>query len=229
VSAVITVHHLDHSRSHRVLWLLEELGLEYQLVRYQRDPETLRAPASLRAVHALGRAPAVVDGGRTLAESGAVLETLLERHGGGRLAPAPGTAERERYIYWMHYAEGSAMLPLVLRLIFGQMPRQPMPALARPVVRALARNVIDSFVQPQIDQHLDYMNAELAKTPWFAGDEFTAADIQMSFPVEVAAAGDSLRESRANLWAYLQRIRARPAYQRAVAKGGPYDLAKLER
>ena len=138
-----------------------------------------------------------------------------------------GTPQRERYTYWMHYAEGSAMPALVLRLIFSQMPRQPMPALARPVVRALPRNVIETFVQPQIDQHLDYMDAELARTAWFAGDEFSAADIQMSFPIEAAAAGRALGESRRNLSTYLQRIRERPAYRRALDKGGPYDLAKL--
>jgi glutathione S-transferase len=224
---MITVHHLNHSRSHRVLWLLEELGLDYELRRYERDPETLRAPATLRDVHPLGKAPTIVEGGRALAESGAILESLVNRHGGGRLAPADGTPERERYSYWMHYAEGSAMPALVLRLIFSQMPRQPMPALARPVVRALARNVIDTFVQPQIDQHLDYMDAELANNPWFAGDEFTAADIQMSFPIEAAAAGSTLGEGRRNLSAYVQRIRARPAYRRALDRGGPYDLSKL--
>jgi glutathione S-transferase len=224
---MITVHHLDHSRSHRVLWLLEELGLPYEVRRYQRDPETLNAPPALKTVHPLGRAPAVVDDGRVLAESGAVLESLLERYGEGRLAPAPGSPSRERYTYWMHYAEGSAMLPNILRLIFSQMPKQPMPALARPVVRALARSVLESFVQPQFDRHLAFMNDELAKAAWFAGDEFTAADIQMSFPIEVAVAGGSLREDRARLWAYVQRIRARPAYQRAVARGGPYDLSML--
>ncbi len=224
---MITVHHLNHSRSHRVLWLLEELGLDYELRRYERDPETLRAPAALRDVHPLGKAPTIVEAGRALAESGAILESLVNRHGGGRLAPAAGTPERERYSYWMHYAEGSAMPALVLRLIFSQMPRQPMPALARPVVRALARNVIDTFVQPQIDQHLDYMDAELANNPWFAGDEFTAADIQMSFPIEAAAAGRTLGEGRRNLSAYVQRIRARPAYRRALDKGGPHDLSKL--
>jgi glutathione S-transferase len=172
----------------------------------------------------------VVDGDRTLTESGAVLESLLERYGAGRLAPAPGSPSRELYTYWMHYAEGSAMLPTVLRLIFTQMPRQPMPALARPVVRALARSVLDSFVQPQIDQHLDFMNGELAKREWFSGDDFTAADIQMSFPVEMAAAGGALREDRqdrSHLRAFVQRIHARPAYQRAIARGGPYDLTKL--
>src|SRR5580704_2581850 len=164
---MITVHHLNHSRSHRVLWLLEELGLDYELRRYERDPETLRAPPSLKVVHPLGKAPTIVEEGRrALAESGAILESLVDRHGGGRLSPAPGTPERERYTYWMHYAEGSAMPALVLRLIFSQMPRQPMPALARPVVRALAKNVVDNFVQPQIDLHLEYMEAELARVPW---------------------------------------------------------------
>jgi len=224
---VLTVHHLDHSRSHRVLWLLEELGIEYDIQRYVRDPATLRAPPSLKAIHPLGRAPTITDGGRALAESGAVLEYLVDRYDDGRLAPARGTPERERYTYFMHYAEGSAMLPLVLRLIFGQMPRQPMPALARPVVRALAKNVIDTFVRPQIAQHLDHMEAALAESLWFAGDAFSAADVQMSFPVEAAAAGPGLDPSRPRLLAYLDRIRARPAYRRALAKGGPFDLTKL--
>jgi glutathione S-transferase len=223
---MIVVHHLNHSRSHRVLWLLEELGVPYEIRRYERDAG-LRAPPALRAIHPLGKSPTVVDDGRTLAESGAVLETLLERHGGGRLVPPPGSAEKERYTFWMHYAEGSAMLPLVLRLIFDQMPKQPMPALARPVVRTLAKSVIDSFVQPQIEQHLDFMDSELGKTEWFAGSAFTAADVHMSFPVEAAAAAGSLGSGRMKLAAYVGKIRARPAYQRAIARGGSYDLTKL--
>ena len=224
---MLTVHHLDHSRSHRVLWLLEELGIEYDVRRYERDPATLRAPPSLRAVHRLGRSPAITDGGRALAESGAILEYLVDRYDRGRLAPARGTPERERYTYFMHYAEGSAMLPLVLRLIFGRLPRQPMPALARPLVRALAKNVIDAFVRPQIEEHLDHMEAALAESSWFAGEAFSAADVQMSFPVETAAAGGSVDAGRLHLLRYLQRIRERPAYQRALARGGPYDLTKL--
>jgi glutathione S-transferase len=225
---VLTVHHLDHSRSHRVLWLLEELGVEYDVRRYERDPATLRAPPSLKAIHRLGRSPTITDGGQALAESGAILEYLVDRYDDGRLAPARGTPDRERYMYFMHYAEGSAMLPLVLRLIFDQMPRQPMPALARPVVRALAKNVIDTFVRPQIEEHLDHMEAALTESPWFAGNAFSAADIQMSFPVEVAAAGGGrLDATRPRLSQYLQRIRERPAYGRALAKGGPYDLTKL--
>jgi glutathione S-transferase len=224
---MITLHHLNSSRSQRVLWLLEELGVEYELRRYQRDPATLKAPPSLQAVHFLGKAPTISDGNQTLAESGAIVEYLVRRYGAGRLVPPYDTPEHVRYTHWIHYAEGSAMLPLVLRLMFRQMPHQPMPALARPVVRAMAKNVIDTFVQPQIERHLDYMDRELASSAWFAGDAFTAADIQMSFPVEVAAMRGGIEKSHPRLSSYLQRIHARPAYERALAKGGPYDLSDL--
>jgi glutathione S-transferase len=225
---MLTVHHLNHSRSQRVLWLLEELGLEYDIVRYERDPKTLRAPPSLKAVHPLGHAPVITDEGRALAESGAILEIILGRYGNGRLVPPPGTPEHERYTYFMHYAEGSATLPLILRLIFTQMPTQPMPMLVRPVVRALAKNVIDTFIQPDIDTHLDYIEAALAKSLWFAGEEFSAADIQMSFPIDVAVSDANLNNARRpKLRAFLERIHARPAYRRAIDKGGPYDLTKL--
>ncbi len=223
---MITVHHLDNSRSHRVLWLLEELGVPYEVKHYKREA-SLRAPASLRAVHPLGKSPTVTDGAETVAESGAILEFLIERHGQGRLAPRAGTPEHLRYRYWMHYAEGSFMPSLVLMLIFRQMPRQPMPMLARPVVRTLANTVIESFVQPQIDTHLSYVEGELGKTTWFAGSEYTAADIQMRFPVEAAAARGGLTSARPRTWSYLQRIRERPAYQRAIAKGGPLNLSHL--
>lgn len=223
---MITVHHLNNSRSHRVLWLLEELGVPYEVKRYQREA-SLRAPAALRAIHPLGKSPTITDDDRTVAESGAILEYLVERHGQGRLVPAVGTPQHLRYRYWMHYAEGSLMPPLVLMLIFRQMPRQPMPALARPVVRALANTAIDTFVQPQIHQHLTFVEGELAKTEWFAGGEFTAADIQMSFPVEAAAARGGLDATRPHLWSYLQSIRERPAYKRAIEKGGPLELGHL--
>jgi glutathione S-transferase len=228
---MITVHHLNNSRSQRVLWLLEELGLPYEVKRYQRNPMTLRAPAALQAVHPLGKAPTITDGPVTLAESGAILEYLIERAENQgrrpRLAPAHGTPERLRYSYWMHYAEGSAMLPLVLRLIFEEMPRQPMPVLARPVVRALASRVIESFVQPQVEAHLEYIEGELGKSRWFAGEHFTAADIQMSFPIEMLDGRGGLDANRVNLRGYLDRIRERPAYQRAIERGGPYALSRL--
>jgi glutathione S-transferase len=225
---MITVHHLNNSRSHRVLWLLEELGLEYEVKHYKREA-SLRAPASLREIHPLGKSPTVTDDGETLAESAAILEYLLERYGQGRFAPAPQTAEHRKYRYWMHYAEGSMMLPLVLMLIFRQMPKQPMPMLVRPVVRTLAGTVVDSFVQPQIDQHLAFVEGELAKTQWFAGDTFTAADIQMSFPMEAAAARGGLSETKPRSWSFIQRIRERPAYKRAIERGGALELGHLEK
>jgi glutathione S-transferase len=223
---MIAVHHLNNSRSQRVLWLLEELGVPYEIKRYERDPATMLAPASLRAVHPLGKSPVITDGDRTIAESGAIVDYLVERYGQGRLAPPAGTPDRLRYTYWLHYAEGSAMTPLLLKLIFERLPKGPMPALIRPIVRGVARRVQTAFVDPQINLHLTYMEAELGKTPWFAGDEFTAADIQMSFPVEAAAARGGLDERRPKLMGFLARIHARPGYKRALEKGGPYELLR---
>lgn len=222
---MITVHHLNNSRSQRVLWLLEELGLEYVVKRYERDARTMLAPAALRAVHPLGKSPIVTDEGQTLAESGAIVEYLIERHGGGRLIPAAGTRERLRYTYWLHYAEGSAMPPLLLKLIFDRMQEAGAPWPASIVVRAIAKRVSSSFVSPQLELHLDYMEHELSRDTWFAGNELSGADIQMSFPLEAAASRAGLDERRPQLWAFLQRIHARPAYQRALARGGQYDLA----
>jgi glutathione S-transferase len=217
---MITVHHLNQSRSQRVLWLLEELGLDYTVKRYERDPKTMLAPPSLRAVHPLGKSPVVTDGDLVLAESGAIVEYFVERYGNGALAPAPGTPERRRYTYWLHYAEGSAMPPLLLKLLFDRVPRN-VPALIRPVARMISGGALSTFILPQLKLHLDYMESELAKTPWFAGPDFTAADVQMSFPLEAAAARAGLDSSRPKLWSFLERIRARPAYQRALEKGGP--------
>src|SRR5579871_320892 len=199
---MIVVHHLNNSRSQRVLWLLEELGLEYEIKRYQRDPKTMLAPPELRQVHPLGKSPVIVDGGLTLAESGAIVHYLVERHGGGRLLPALGTPERVRCIYWMHFAEGSAMPPLLLKLIFDRTAKGA-PLLVRPVARAIAQKVKSSFIEPNIARNLDYMEAEIAKTGWFAGTELTAADIQMSFPLEASAARGGLNESRPKLMDWL--------------------------
>ena len=221
---MIIVHHLNNSRSQRVLWLLEELGLGYEVRRYQRDPETMLAPPELRAVHPLGKSPVVTDGANVLAESGAILEYLVEVHGGGRLAPPAGSPERLRYRYWMHYAEGSAMPPLLLKLVFDRVAKAKMPFLAKPVAKAIASKAKESFILPQIRLHLDFMEAELARRAWFAGDDFSAADVQMSFPVEAARARAGLDASRPRLMDYLARIHARPAYQRALERGGPYDM-----
>ncbi|HUT48350.1 MAG TPA: glutathione S-transferase [Alphaproteobacteria bacterium] len=222
----IIVHHLNNSRSQRVLWLLEELGLDYAVERYERDPETMRAPAALRQVHPLGKAPVVTDGDLVLAETGAIIEYLVEKYGTGRLAPAPGTPERLRYTYWLHYAEGSAMPPLLLKLIFSRIEHGPVPFFVRPFAKAIARKAQSMVVDPQLALHLDYLEAEIAKAPWFAGDEFSAADIQMSFPLEGAAARGGLDASRPRLMDFLDRIHARPAYARALERGGPYTLLR---
>lgn len=223
---MIVVHHLNNSRSQRVLWLLEELGLPYEIQRYQRDPKTMLAPPSLRAIHPLGKSPVITDGAQTVAESGAIIEYLIGRYGDGRLVPAAGTPERLRWTYWLHFAEGSAMTPLLLKLVFDKVETGPMPFFARPIARAISAKVKSSFVQPQIEQQLDYMESELGKTKWFAGNEFTAADVQMSFPLEAAGARGGLGASRPKLMAYLARIHARPAYQRALERGGPYELLR---
>lgn len=222
---MITVHHLNNSRSQRVLWLLEELALPYEIVSYQRNPQTMLAPPELRAVHPLGKSPVVTtDNGLTLAESGAIVETVIERFGEGRLAPAPGTPEALRYRYWLHYAEGSAMPPLLLKLIFDKIENGKMPFFVKPIAKAIAAKAKAGFITPNIKSHLDFMEGELAKSRWFAGENFTGADIQMSFPVEAAQARGGLDSTRPKLMAYLDRIHARPAYKRALERGGPYGL-----
>ena len=221
---MIIVHHLNNSRSQRVLWLLEELGLEYEVKRYDRDPTTMLAPESLRAVHPLGKSPVITDGALTLAESGAIIEYLVDRYGDGRLAPPIGTPERLRYIYWLHYAEGSIMPLLLLNLVFNQIEANPMPFFVRPIARLIVGRVKQSFIDPQIALHLDYLEAELKKSLWFVSSEFTAADIQMSFPLEMAAIRSGLDISRPKLMGFLDRIHARPAYRRALERGEAYPL-----
>ena len=222
---MITVHHLNNSRSQRVLWLLEELGLPYEIKKYQRDAQTMLAPPELRKVHPLGKSPVITDGEATLAESGAIVEYLLERYGNGRFVPAAGTPERLRCRYWLHFAEGSAMPPLLLKLIFERLKVTKMPFFAKPVARGIANKVLGTMVDPNLKRQLDFMEAELGRSEWFAGAEFSAADIQMSFPVEASAQRAGLDASRPKLMAFLKRIHARPAYQRALERGGPYSFA----
>jgi glutathione S-transferase len=222
---MITVHHLNNSRSQRVLWLLEELGLPYEVKRYERDAKTMLAPPELRAVHPLGKSPVITDGQATVAESGAIIEYLLDAHGAGRLIPAAGTSERRRYTYWLHFAEGSAMPFMVMSLVADRIAKAPVPFFVKPVTRGIADQLIKSFIGPNVTRQLDFMEAELGHSEWFAGNEFTAADIQMSFPLEAAAQRAGLDASRPRLHAFLQRIHARPAYRRALERGGPYDFA----
>ena len=221
---MVVVHHLNNSRSQRVLWLLEELGVPYEVKRYERDAKTMLAPPALLAIHPLGKSPVIVDGTVTVAESGAVVEYLMDRYGAGRLIPAAGTPERLRYTYWLHYAEGSAMPPLLLKLVFDRVANAPAPWPISAIARRIAGTVQNSFIGPQLKRHLDYMEAELTAHPWFAGNEFTAADVQMSFPLEAAKSRAGLNASRPRLWDFLERIHAREAYKRALERGGPYSF-----
>jgi glutathione S-transferase len=223
---MITVHHLENSRSQRLLWLLEELGLDYRIELYKRDPKTMLAPPSLRKVHPLGKSPVLVDDAGTIAESGAIIEYVLQRHDvNGSLSPAIGTPDRQRFTYWLHYAEGSAMPPLLMSLVFSRLKQAPMPFFARPIARAIADKAMAGFVGPQLKTHFDFMEGELERFPWFAGDSFSAADIQMSFPIEAAAARGALGE-RPKLKAWLALIQQRPAYQRAIERGGRFELLR---
>jgi glutathione S-transferase len=220
---MVVVHHLNNSRSQRVLWLLEELGVPYEVKRYERDAKTMLAPPSLIAIHPLGKSPVIVDGGITVAESGAIIEYLVERYGGGRLVPPAGTAQRQRYTYWLHYAEGSAMSPLLLKLVFDRVAANPAPWPVSAIARRIAATVTNAFIAPNLKRHLDYMEAELGLHSWFAGEQFTAADVQMSFPLEIAVSRAGLDAGRPKSMAFLDRIHARDAYKRALERGGKYE------
>ena len=220
---MLIVHHLNNSRSQRVLWLLEELALPYEIKRYQRDPRTMRAPPELRAVHPLGKSPVVTDDGLTIAETGAIVEYIVDL-AGGRLRPAAGTPEKLRWTFWLHYAEGSLMTPLLLKLMFDLMPKRA-PMILRGLVRSIAGRAKTDFVMPELGRHFDFLEGELSKSEWFAGGEFTAADVMMSFPLEAGADRAGAFEGRPLLKAFVARIHARPAYKAALAKGGPYVYA----
>lgn len=225
ITRVVTVHHLNDSRSQRILWLLEELGVSYEIRKYQRDPGTLLAPPELLKIHPLGKSPVVTDGELVLAESGAIIEYLVERYGEGRLIPPADSPARLRYRYWLHFAEGSAMPPLLLKLVFDRIADAPLPFFVKPVARGIARRVQTTFVDPNLKRQLDFMESELDLHEWFAGSAFTAADIQMSFPLEAASQRAGLDSGRPKLMAFLARIHGRSAYRRAVARGGPYRFS----
>jgi glutathione S-transferase len=213
---MITVHHLNNSRSQRVLWLLEELELPYEIKFYQRDPKTMRAPPDLKSVHPLGKSPVITDGEKTIAESGTIVNYLINNYAQGRLL----AKDRLRYNYWMHYAEGSAMPLLVMQLVFDSIPRQ-VPGIIRPIAKLISGGVQKGFIGPQLETHVAFWDAELQKSAYFAGDELSGADIMMSFPLEAASAGGGLTP---RLTAYLAELHARPAYQKALERGGAYAL-----
>ena len=222
---MITVHHLNNSRSQRVIWLLDELGVDYEIKYYARDPKTMLAPKSLLKVHPLGKSPVITDGDTTVAESGAIIEYLIDRYDiESKLAPPTGTPTRLRYTYWLHFAEGSAMSPLLMKLVFNHIEKAPMPFFAKPIAKAISKNVKASFIDPQIKSHLDYIESELGKSTWFAGGRLTGADIQMSFPLEAAVARAGLDDSYPKITAFLNRIHNRAGYKRALERGGEYNL-----
>ena len=211
---MITVHHLNTSRSQRILWLLEELGVDYEIVGYRRDQKTRLAPPELNHIHPLGKSPVITDGDVLIHESGAITDYLIRTHGNGKLAPAVGTADYVTYVEWMHYAEGSAMLPLMLHLYCGRLGDAAAPLRPR----------IDS----ETENHFSFMNREMTGKEYFAGDALSGADIMMSFPLEIAQARGVLASYDA-LSAWVDRIHARDAYQRALEKSGDYGLAMFGR
>ena len=222
---MITVHHLENSRSQRVLWLLEELGVPYEIRRYERDKKTNLAPKELLKVHPLGKSPVIEDDGAVYAETGAIIEHLVEKYGAGRLVPERGGDHYRRYKYWMHAAEGSYMGPLLIALLLDRMENAKMPFFAKPIAKKLTQGVREAYLANTIKSLFQYLDGELSKSDWLAGGDFSAADIIMSFPIEAAMTRIEEVKSSKALKSYLTRIHARQAYKRALEKGGPYAYA----
>ena len=224
---MLVVHHLENSRSQRILWLLEELGVEYEIKFYERDKETSLAPPELTAVHPLGKSPVITDDDITVAESGAIAEYLLGKYDDGSLLPVDGTPERRDYTYWMHYAEGSFQPLMLVSLIMNRIETAPMPFFVKPIAKGIAAKVRNNFLDNNVRRNLEFVESTLSKTTWLCGDELTAADIQMSFPIEAAEVRTKLGEGYPNLAGFLDRMRARPAYRAALERGGPYGLDRI--
>ena len=221
---MLTVHHLENSRSQRILWLLEELGVAYEIRRYERDRKTSLAPPELLSIHPLGKSPVITDEDVTVAESGAIVEYLVGKYDDGTFLPAENTPERLSYTYWLHYAEGSLMPLMLLSLIVSRMESSPMPFFAKPIARGIAGKIRGGFLDPNVKRHLTFINGALGQTRWLCGEQLTAADMQMSFPLEAAEVRSDLASDYPNLNSFLSRMRELPAYQAALEKGGPYQL-----
>lgn len=223
---MITLHHLNNSRSQRIIWLLEELGMDYQVQRHERDPQTMLAPESLKAVHPLGKSPVIVDEGVTIAESGAIIEYLVNKDEQRRLVPEYGTPEQREYTFWLHYGEGSLMPPMVMRLVFEKIRTSPMPFFVRPVAKGIVEKTYKTFLTPMLRTHLNFVEEHLSRNTWMTGDRMSGADIQMSFPLEASVARGIVEESRyPHIHDYVKRFHELPAYQRALKAGGEYDFA----
>ncbi len=224
---MLTVHHLENSRSHRIVWLLEELGIDYEIRRYGRDKQTGLAPPELLDVHPLGKAPVITDGDETIAESGAIIEYLIETYDEGRLKPVDGTPGQRAYTYWMHYAEGSFAPLMLMSLVMARIEDAPVPFFLKPVTRGIATKVREGYLDPNVKRNLGFLEATLAESKWFCGEQFTAADVQMSFALEAAEVRTNLPDDYPHLAAFLEAIRERPAYRRALDKGGHYELMRV--
>ena len=221
---MITLHHLENSRSHRILWLLEELGVDYEIKRYERDKKTSLAPLDLLKIHPLGKAPVILDGDLVVAESGAIIEYLVNKYDDSTLRPVEGTPERMDYIYWMHYAEGTFMPLMIVSLIMSRIESADMPFFVKPIAKGIVEKVRSGYLGPNVKRNLEYMNDVLGRSTWFCGDELTAADIQMSFPLEAANVRTDLSKNYPNLKVFLKRMQERPAYKAALEKGGPHNI-----
>lgn len=225
---MLTIHHLNNSRSQRILWFLEELkaesGLEYEIKHYQRDSKTMLAPDELKQIHPLGKSPVITDGDLTIAETGAIIEYLVDTYADHHWRPQRGTAERIDYNYWVHAAEGSYMPFMVMKLVFSKITQPPVPFIIRPITKAINAQVSKEFLDPNIERGLQHLEQTLNGQDWLLGDTLTAADIMMSFPVEGAAVRVGLEEEYPNIYAYMQRFQAREAYKIGLEKGGPYQL-----
>ena len=221
---MLTIHHLENSRSQRILWLLEELGIDYEIKRYERDRKTSLAPPELLAIHPLGKSPVITDDDVTVAESGAIVEYLVNHYDDGRLLPAEGTPERLAYTYWLHYSEGTFMPLMILSLIMNRIETAPMPFFIKPIAKGIVAKVRGGYLDPNVERNLDFMEATLAESDWFCGEDMSAADVMMSFALEAAEVRTDLTTDYPHLGDCLERIRALPAYQAALEKGGPYKL-----
>ena len=226
---MLTVHHLENSRSHRIVWLLEELGADYHITRYGRDMETGLAPPELLEIHPLGKAPVITDGDKTIAESGAIIEYLIYEYDDGRLKPVDGTAEQLAYTYWLHYAEGTFASLMMLSLVMARIEDAPLPFFLKPVAKGIAGKVRDGYLDPNVKRNLEFMEWTLSESKWFCGTRFSAADVQMSFALEAAEVRTDLSIAYPQLAAFLVEIRERPAYKAALDKGGHYELMSINK
>lgn len=223
---MINLHHLNNSRSQRILWMLEELSLDYQITQHQRDGKTMLAPSELKQIHPLGKAPILVHDDKVLAESGVIIDYLADTFGQGNWKPNLGTDQYLQYQYWLHFAEGSAMPPMLLSLVFRRMLERAKPFFVKAIIKKVVAKVNGAFIRPNLDNNFRFINDHLAEHTWFAGDAISGADIQMSFILEAAKARGLISpEQHPSIAQYIERIQARPAYQRAIEKGGQYDFA----